>query len=63
MTLYRIYWVEAGDRYYRLADSVECATDEDAKTKAGTLINGYAAIEVWESTRLVARIDEATPRE
>ena len=58
MALYRIYWVVAQNNYYKLANSIECVTDEEARREAQKMINGYAALELWESTRLVARIEE-----
>jgi hypothetical protein len=55
MALYRIYRVDAAD-HIADAENVECADDEEACAKAREMQGYYPAVEVWEGSRLVARI-------
>jgi len=55
MAFYRIYWIGDDGRIKRGEDT-ECASDAEAQRVALERIGSYAAIEVWEAGRRVARV-------
>jgi hypothetical protein len=55
MPVYRLYWVGADD-HFKLAQDVECASDEEVLARAERMLDGHAAMEVWETGRLVGRV-------
>ena len=57
MPTYRLYGLD-GDGHISLADWLEAETDEEAVAKARQLRPDAHDCEVWEQTRLVAKISE-----
>jgi hypothetical protein len=55
MPLYRIYWI-GGDGHIKAAENVECASHEEAQTKALKVIGSYPAVEVWLGANRIARV-------
>lgn len=55
MLLYRMYWMGA-DGHYTGAEDIECASDQEAITKAWKQIGDAPAMEVWLGTRRVAQL-------
>jgi hypothetical protein len=56
MAQYRIYLLDANNRF-RAVEVVECATDDEARAKAREVMGGlFAGAEVWTDGRLVAKI-------
>jgi hypothetical protein len=59
MPSYRFYFMTENDRIAR-GQNVECADDEEALRRARTL-NHANAVEVWEGSRTVGRVDGKLP--
>jgi hypothetical protein len=53
---YRIYKIEASNRVSGPPEIVDCPDDAEAVETANQRVDGHA-VEVWESARLVARLE------
>jgi hypothetical protein len=55
MSEYRIYFVDEDD-HFRGAETIQCATDDEAFAPGLDLIGLFPAVEVWCGTRSLGRI-------
>ena len=60
MTHYRLYVFDAAN-HIRQAIDLECTDDDEARLRATSYVDGNA-VEVWQSTRRVARLAAAEVR-
>jgi hypothetical protein len=55
MPEYRIYFVGRDDHFHG-ADTIECATDDEAVASALKQIGDFPAVEVWCGTKSIGRV-------
>jgi hypothetical protein len=55
MSFYRMYWVGSDD-HFKMAQDIECASDDEVLARAETMMGRHAAMEVWETGRFVGRV-------
>jgi hypothetical protein len=62
MAEYRVYFVGCDD-HFKAAETIHCATDDEAVDTAIAGIGGFTAVEVWCGGRSLGRIapQEAYP--
>jgi|SRR6516162_9408995 hypothetical protein len=58
MPIYRFYWLNA-ENHFTVAENGRFASDELALAAAAAVKGDHAAIEVWQGTRFVARVEES----
>ena len=58
MALYKLYSLAADD-HIDAATEIDAATDEDAHLQAVARLCRYTAVEIWEGTRNVGRIERS----
>ena len=59
MPLYRIYWI-GGDGHIKAAENLECASDEEARTKALEVMGGFPMMEVWLGANRIAQLSRSS---
>jgi hypothetical protein len=52
---YKLYSLSTAD-HIEASVEISSATDEDARSQAAALLGTYAAIEIWQGTRIVGRV-------
>jgi hypothetical protein len=52
---YRIYTIGSDGKFAGLPKVIECADDEEAVAKTMQAVDGHD-LEIWDTTRLVARV-------
>jgi hypothetical protein len=52
---YKLYSLSAEDHIEASAE-ISSATDEDARAHAAARLGNYAAVEIWQGTRIVGRV-------
>ena len=57
---YRVYILDEDGRVSRVPQIIRCASDADATRRARRL-QSHLAIEVWQSKRLVVKLDPPKP--
>jgi hypothetical protein len=55
MALYRVYMI-GSDRHIKDVETVTCTTDQEACVEAERMLELYKTAEVWDGSRLVARV-------
>ena len=60
MTEYRIYVVDKNNHILGPADVVDAVDDDAAMKKAAALLDGHA-IEIWQLSRFVVRLEPGKP--
>ena len=61
MKQYRLYRIQSTNRVGGPPDIVECPDDAEAVHQASQIIDGQT-VEIWESARLVARLEAEQDR-
>jgi len=59
---YRIYAVGSDGKFAGLPNEVECADDEQAVAEAMKGNDGGHGVEIWDSTRIIARFPRNAPK-
>jgi hypothetical protein len=59
MPIYRFYWLNA-ENHFTLAENVRFAGDRLALVAAAAVKGNHAAIEVWQRTRFVGRVEPSS---
>jgi hypothetical protein len=55
VALYRVYWI-GSDGHFEAAENIECASDEEAQTRALKVMGAFAEMEIWLGTQLIAQL-------
>lgn len=51
---YKVFFRDRQDNIQRVK-RMRCASDEEAKSRLATLLDGANSLEVWQQTRLIGR--------
>jgi hypothetical protein len=55
VALYRVYWIGRGG-HFEAAEYIECASHEEARTRALEVMGAFAKIEIWLGAQLIAQL-------
>jgi hypothetical protein len=55
VALYRVYGIGSSG-HFEAADNIECASHEEARTRALEVMGAFVEMEIWLGTQLIARL-------